>query len=426
MHSADIVIIGAGPAGLTAAKLAAEKGLSVIVVEAKKEIARITRTCAQIFYLSHIGGGQAYTKPVRLELDTGRKAKLVFPDMLLSVAYNGTLRACYDWRHLSPDGTCIYTARNMLWGFVFNKGTLLKELLGEVEKLGVTIYNQTMGIDAQNTKIGVRVAVRDSLGETSFIEAEKAIIANGINSRIVKNLGLNKARKAISPTLSGLGYVMEGVACPYAPSSWISFAYPSISSYINIWMGPMADGTWQIGTTAKAPDSPVEIMNRFLSASHFAPWFKNARTVWKTGFSITPRYPIAEPVIGNIIIIGDAAAPAETWVQGAMASACQAVKAIHAGAMAKYLTWWQESFEFNTPDYFKEFARYPALNMFFKDNELNYLYGLIKDELVPNVYEGLCKQAEKIQSEKPDILRKLLKIKELSLQDPANKRKEAL
>ena len=51
MDRVDIAVIGGGPGGLTAAKTAAEKGLKVMLVEAKKDITKITRTCAQIFYL---------------------------------------------------------------------------------------------------------------------------------------------------------------------------------------------------------------------------------------------------------------------------------------------------------------------------------------------------------------------------------------
>jgi len=31
--------------------------------------------------------------------------------------------------------------------------------------------------------------------------------------------------------------------------------------------------------------------------------------------------PIREPVEGNVVVVGDAAAPIETWTQGAVASA---------------------------------------------------------------------------------------------------------
>jgi flavin-dependent dehydrogenase len=182
-------------------------------------------------------------------------------------------------------------------------------------------------------------------------------------------------------------------------------------------MGPMADGTWQLGTTAKTPDSPLEMMHRFLADSNFASWYKNATIVKKTACSITPRFPVTEPVVGNTIIIGDAAAPAETWVQGSLASAYQAVLAIGDGTMNKYIDWWKESFEFNTPDYFKQLARYPALNMFFSDNELNYLYGLIDNQLVSSISDELLKHTDTIKRDKPEIHTKLKKIQEVSLGD---------
>ena len=47
----DISVIGAGPAGLMAAKRAAEHGLKVIVIEKRKEIANVTRACCQNFIM---------------------------------------------------------------------------------------------------------------------------------------------------------------------------------------------------------------------------------------------------------------------------------------------------------------------------------------------------------------------------------------
>ncbi len=43
----DVIVIGAGPAGLMAARTAAEDGLKVLLIERKKEITKINRLCAQ-------------------------------------------------------------------------------------------------------------------------------------------------------------------------------------------------------------------------------------------------------------------------------------------------------------------------------------------------------------------------------------------
>lgn len=415
MDQVDLVVIGAGPGGLTAARTAAERGLRVVLVEGKKSISKITRTCAQIFYLTHIGSGQAYIGQVKVEIGKDNRSRFLFPDIGLSVDYNGILRACYYWRNLSPNGACAFTARNKLWGFVYDKGVLLKGLMDEVEKLGVTVMKWTRALNAENTLTGVKVHVRDNTGKESDIEAKNVIVANGINSRIVENLGLNKERKPLGSTVRVYGYIMEGVDCPYAPSTWVTFMYPSITPFINVWMGPMAEGTWQLGATARMPDSPVAVMNTFLKSSNFVPWFKNANIVQKSACVITPRNPIAEPVVGNIVIIGDAAAPAETWNQGAMACGYQAVEAIQTGDWQKYVDWWTGAFHFNSIKYWEDFAKYPALNMFFNDDDLNYFYGMMDGQLVDSIVEEVIKNAERVRIERPDIYEKIKKIPGVSL-----------
>ena len=47
----DVIIVGAGPAGLQAAWTAAGHGLSVAVIEKRTIVSRITRACCQLFIL---------------------------------------------------------------------------------------------------------------------------------------------------------------------------------------------------------------------------------------------------------------------------------------------------------------------------------------------------------------------------------------
>ena len=46
----DVIVVGGGPAGLMAAKTAAEDGLKVVLIERKKNITDINRACLQLFY----------------------------------------------------------------------------------------------------------------------------------------------------------------------------------------------------------------------------------------------------------------------------------------------------------------------------------------------------------------------------------------
>ena len=45
MKDYDLIIIGAGPAGLMASVVAGSEGLRVLLVERKKDVPKVTRSC---------------------------------------------------------------------------------------------------------------------------------------------------------------------------------------------------------------------------------------------------------------------------------------------------------------------------------------------------------------------------------------------
>ena len=111
----------------------------------------------------------------------------------------------------------------------------------------------------------------------------------------------------------------------------------------------------------------------------YASWFRHARVVKKEAGGVAVRTPIREPVAGNVVIIGDAGAPVETWIQGALACGYMAVKAIEKElngqkGYSEYIGWWQKSFAFNDPNYFKAIAELDPHLRVCSDEELDYLY----------------------------------------------------
>ena len=165
----DLIVCGGGPAGLMAAKTAAENNLEVILFDVKKEIPRINRLCAMMLHMDPGLHG------INVSVEPG---KFVFHTNNFSVNYNGDIYDLYYKYFFSRSGYkfCIVN-KNPCMGKVFDKEELLRGLLKEIEKLGVNVRTETMGIKAENTSDGVKVLVR-SKGQVSSMEADMAIVSS--------------------------------------------------------------------------------------------------------------------------------------------------------------------------------------------------------------------------------------------------------
>ncbi len=129
----DLIVVGGGPGGLMAAKTAAEDGLSVLLVERKKNITEINRACCQNFYVhkmnalpgaeSESGGpyGDGYIDPVSVEIGA-EKTIFHFHVPGFSLEYTGTLRPFLNWINISPSGNQInvYKTNDSPWAYYYD------------------------------------------------------------------------------------------------------------------------------------------------------------------------------------------------------------------------------------------------------------------------------------------------------------------
>ena len=95
---------------------------------------------------------------------------------------------------------------------------------------------------------------------------------------------------------------------------------------------------------------------------------------------------------------------------------CKMCVSLFQEAPEKYLSWWNGAFHFSTPTYYEEFAKYPALNIFFNDEEVNYLFGLMKNKVVDAIVDEVLRKEDQIKKERPELTEKLDKIKQITLQ----------
>jgi flavin-dependent dehydrogenase len=297
----------------------------------------------------------------------------------------------------------VYPFKNEIFGFFYDKEHLLADLLASAEKAGAEVITGAMALGAENTAEGVKISVRTKSGEET-LEAKKAIAADGVNSRIVDSLGLNQKRQVFRSNAQGVAYVMEGVepTIPRHETAWLSVNIPRITTHrTGIGLMP-GDAKWVSGSYQELMEIP-----------EYAPWFRHARVMKKIAFAATVRTPIREPVAGNIMIIGDAAAPIETWIQGAIACGYQAVKAIlnelnGQKGYPEYITWWQQAFYFNDPGYFKRRVAHHTLtwNKMCTDEEVDYIHQLFQDQRVVPTLE-LARTPEVVKKDRPELYDKV-------------------
>jgi flavin-dependent dehydrogenase len=412
----DLIVVGGGPGGLMAAKTAAEDGLRVVLIERKRNITEINRHCGQSFYIRKMSSskaglhGDGYIDPVSVELGSD-KTTFHFPVPGFSLDYTGPLKPYYNRVDCSPSKYMFYRSKNTIWAFFYQKEAFLAGLLASAQKAGAEIMPETIGMGAENTPDGVRVQVRGKSGEQT-LEARAAIAADGLSSNIVESLGLNKKRQVLT-SRQGRGlicYDMEGVEADIPPFSWLNCCIPSINRKWSFFLAQLeGDLTMLIGGSEEG-------LQQFMKLPNFAPWFRHARVVRKTASATGGRHgiltPIEEPVEGNVVVVGDAGAPTETWIQGAVACGYQAVKAIlkeldGQKGYQEYINWWQKAFYFNKKtDYFRMVCGMFALsNAWSCDEDVDDVYKLLQNKENCLILQHL----DVIKAERPDIYERIKK-----------------
>jgi len=359
-----------------AAKTAAEDGLNVLLIEHKRYITRINRACGGMFMLEWVCP-DGYIETVKIEISQD-KTRFIFPGPGFSIDYTGPLKPYTNAIWISPSGYKLYFYKNEIFAFCQDKELLLAGLLSEVKKAGAEVLTGTAVIGVENTTDGVKVFVRGKSGE-QILEARKAIIAEGLNSKTVESLGLNEKRKVWIGPVESTSCLLEGMepTIPGHETGYITFKIPSTSD-------SEVGGSFGMGL---APGDAMFVganYKEFAKNPEYTPWFRNARVVKKMAATATVRTPLREPVAGNVLVLADAAAPIATFITGAEACGYQAAKTTlkelnGQKGWLEYTAWWQKAFYFNDPSYFKRLATHYGLLQLWTDDEVDYISKFFQD-----------------------------------------------
>lgn len=418
----DLIVVGGGPAGLMAAKTAAEDGLKVALIERKGNITSTPRTDVSIFYWKFLIPDE-YIEPITVEIGSGKSmidigtgkpmTKFNFLGPGFSVDYTGPVIPYYNYIKFSPAGYKVYCIKDELWGFYYSREVILADLLAAVEKTKAEVLTGTLALGAENTSDGVKVRVRTKSGEQT-LEARKAIAADGIDSTMVKSLGLNQNRQVVRHA-KVVGYILEGVEPDiYDHNAWLSVDIPSISPS-PVYMGFHAEaGNLNLRHLITHSGEAIE---KFMNHHRYAPWFRHARLVRKTGFAGSLRLPILrEPVAGNMLIIGDAIAQ-ENFIQGAIACGYQGAKATLTelngeNGYAEYIDWLHKAFAFFAlPGHFQlKRNRHIFSEALPNDEDVDYIFRLMQEQGKMGHPAGfIAENPELVKDKRPEFYQRLKK-----------------
>lgn len=422
----DVVVVGAGPSGLMAAKVAGENGLSVALLERKENITEIQRSCATMFAIE-----DEYYFGERMYFNE-KQQRLVFPVSGFSVPYNGPYRNFYTWNVYTADGEhCIklgdYDANKARGSkgrlsVTYSKKELLASLLKDAQKNGAEVFT------------GINVIGHRRNGDVNqIITAEGkqfkgifTVAADGINSRLMRILNLNKDR-CFYGTIQGAGYYMTGVEPPYPESiNFPQLFHKTTRIPVMIWVEPSPYGDDEYWVYAGGPAHPEvnyrDELDRCIHESPFSKWFANAVVVRQHAHVANIWSPAPTPFKDNVLIVGDAGWTVEAECTGSMMSGLKAAHAISEAlregkpnreGVKNYIEWWQSHFP-GSMDY-KEFLTILSGGLLGED-AATYLYKLVTEilpcslnpyNLFNNVNASIMKKMDKIQRERPEIIAKM-------------------
>lgn len=380
MIETDVIVVGAGPAGSTAAKHAALGGAKVILMDKKSEIGAPKR-CAE--GVSIQGLEKLGIKPS--------------PRFVTQEIQGVRLQA--------PDGTDIWLTKDEVQlpeaGYILERKVFDKFMAMDAARAGAEIKIKTLVTGLDKIDDGYIVHT-ESMGKEESYKCKILIAADGPEGHVARWAGLKPAAKA-KEMESGVQYEMCNVE--FERPGVIEFYFGSCAPGGYVWIFPKGEDIANVGLAIlphKAEKTAIEYLDDFIAK---CPYTQNAQAV-ELNVGGDPVGGMTKKLYDdNIMVCGDAAGQVNpltgggiiSGMTGGMCAGQVAAEAIKEDCSKKFLKQYDQMAHDELDHEIKRYKKVQEYLLTLSDEELDSIAHAFENE-----------SFEKIST--TEIVKKLVKI----------------
>jgi digeranylgeranylglycerophospholipid reductase len=279
----DVVVVGAGPAGSSAAHSASKNGMKVALLEKEESVAQTVRTSGVTWIdsIEEFGIPEDCYNPIK-------NYTFCSPNNEITIGSDKPRAAVLDVR------------KTYRW------------LAEQAQKSGAELFVNTTVIEASKTTSGISLKATSEKEQTIF-NAKIVIDASGFQSVVAKSLGFISQWKKF-----GAGAEYEAQVENVEPNTWHLMVGQQYSPAGYAWIFPLGNNVVRIGVGVGKPESVVDPTERLkeLVEKRVGPIAKLGKiTPLEFHYGLIPNDGLSrKTVFDNLILVGDSAGQANPLV----------------------------------------------------------------------------------------------------------------